>query len=485
MSVLSVYFLIFLLLSTSIFYLVPNKVKPYWILVCNVYFYLQYGIKHFVFLFFSVVTVFIGAIIIDKTTEKKMKKVVLGLVLGVNIGVLFLVKFAPCIWGITQRLVMFDDSGIVEKIIVPIGISFYTLQVCGYLIDVYREKYVAEKDFMKFVAFSTFFPLILQGPISRYDQLAEQIFQKTRRRDIYHNYTYGAQLMLWGFFKKLVIADRASLMVNEVFNNSSTYSGAIVIVAILLYTLQIYTDFSGCVDICRGAAQLYGINVIENFKQPYFAISIQDFWKRWHIALSSWFRDYLYIPLGGNRKGTVRKYINLLVVFLVSGLWHGEGIHFIVWGLLQAIFQIIGATTLSFKEKVYEKLGINRSSRFAVLLQRIATFGLINVSWLFFRANGTVEAVKMLTSILRTSMMQNGLPIVAISYADFGILILSTLLLFVVSHYKEKGYSIRDVISQTILPVRWGIFLLAFVAVVIFGVYGPGYSDSAFIYMNF
>ena len=168
--------------------------------------------------------------------------------------------------------------------------------------------------------------------------------------------------MLWGFFKKLVIADRASLMVNEVFNNSSTYSGAIVIVAILLYTLQIYTDFSGCVDICRGAAQLYGINVIENFKQPYFAISIQDFWKRWHIALSSWFRDYLYIPLGGNRKGTVRKYINLLVVFFVSGLWHGEGIHFIVWGLLQAVFQIIGATTLSFKEKVYARLRINRSS---------------------------------------------------------------------------------------------------------------------------
>lgn len=481
MSILSVYFLLFLFLSVIVYYSISNKLKPFVILAANIYFYLQFGFKHIPFLFISVVTIFVGAILIDKFSRKVIKKLILGFLLFINIGFLFYVKFTPYLIGLAQRIITFDASNILKTIIVPVGVAFYTLQVCGYLIDVYRNKYSSEKNFLKFVAFSTFFPLMLQGPISRYDQLANQVYNKAKREYIYRNFTYGAQLMLWGFFKKLVIADRAAIYVNEVFDNYNSFSGFTIVVAILLYTIQIYTDFSGCVDICRGAAQLFGIDVIENFKQPYFAKSIQDFWRRWHIALSSWFRDYIYISLGGNRKGVFRKYINILIVFFVSGLWHGVGIHYIVWGLMQGIFQIIGAITLPVKEKISVRLKVNRESGIPLLIQHLTTFILINLSWLVFRANGTIAAINMFKSIFTFSPMS----LVNLTHLDFIILVLSILLVFTVSYYKEKGYSMRCELSKQILPIRWGIFLFLFVAVVIFGIYGPGYSDSSFIYMNF
>jgi D-alanyl-lipoteichoic acid acyltransferase DltB (MBOAT superfamily) len=278
-----------------------------------------------------------------------------------------------------------------------------------------------------------------------------------------------------------VIADRAALLVNEVFNNYPSYSGWIVAIAILLYTIQIYTDFSGCVDICRGAAQLFGINVMENFKQPYFAISIQDFWRRWHIALSGWFRDYVYFPLGGSRKGTFRKYMNILIVFFVSGLWHGVGFHYIVWGLMQGIFQIIGGITLPAKEKICSVLKIRRSNKLSLFVQHVFTFILINLSWLVFRANGTLAAVNMFKSIFTF----HPATIIKLTHIDCIILGLSCLVVFCVSYYKEKGLSVRDKLSKHILPIRWGIFLLLFATVVVFGIYGPGYSDSSFIYMGF
>lgn len=481
MSILSVYFVAFLLLLSAVYYITPNKIKPIIILVGNFYFYYQFGLTHLSFLLFSTLTVFAGAILLEKAQKSTTKKAVLWLVLFINIGFLFYSKFTPYLLNLAQKIVTFNSTNILKTVVVPIGISFYTLQVCGYLIDVYREKYCAEKNLLKFTAFATFFPLMLQGPISRYDQLANQIYNKAKPKDIYRNFTYGSQLMLWGFFKKLVIADRAAILVNEVFDNYSSYSGWNVIIAILLYTIQIYTDFSGCVDICRGAAQLFGIDVIENFNQPYFAKSTQDFWRRWHIALSSWFRDYIYISLGGNRKGIFRKYLNILIVFFVSGLWHGVGIHYIVWGLMQGAFQIIGAVTNPVKEKICAKLKINREIGLPLFIQHFITFILINLSWLVFRANGTIAAIEMFKSIFTFSPQS----MVNLTHLDMIILVISLLIVFSVSYYKEKGYSIRNEMAKQILPIRWGIFLLLFIAVVLFGIYGPGYSDSAFIYMNF
>lgn len=473
MSILSLEFLAFLALLVLVYYLVPHRCRPYILLLGNLFFYLQFDVRYVPFLLFMILTVFFGAFALEKSAAQG-KKWILGSILVLNIGLLFFVKFGPGLLEIVGRPAAF---------LVPLGISFYTLQLCGYLIDVYRGKYPAERNFFKFAAFSTFFPLMLQGPISRYDQLAHQLFSAEKKTDIYENLTYGAQLMLWGFFQKLVIADRAAILVNHVFANHAESSGILILGAILLYTLQIYTDFSGCVDICRGAAQMLGIQVMENFRRPYFARSIQDFWKRWHISLSCWFRDYLYIPLGGNRKGTVRKYVNLLIVFFVSGLWHGVGVHFLVWGILQAVFQILGALTLPAKTAFCQKHGINRESRGYRLLQHGFTFLLINLSWLFFRAESTTDAVQMLRGIFRFLPLPGSIS--GFGLWDVAILFGAAALLFVVSLYREKGLHIRQTVANLQLPVRWIIYLAALTAVLLLGIYGPGYSDNAFIYMNF
>lgn len=369
------------------------------------------------------------------------------------------------------------------KIIIPIGISFYTLQLCGYCIDVYLKKYPAEINFFKYASFSLFFPIILQGPISRYDQLGKQLFNEKDTNNFYENLTFGTQLILWGFFKKLVIADRCALIVNLVFNNHANYFGLPVLVASILYTLQIYTDFSGCVDISRGVARIFGIDLIDNFRQPYFSTSIQDFWKRWHISLSSWLRDYVYIPLGGNRKGKTRKFFNLIFTFLVSGLWHGVGVHFIIWGLLQAILQIISTLTIGIREKACNILHIDRKRNAYKVFQIAITICLINFSWIFFRADGSMVAVQMVSSIFKDVNLSGLLEIT--DFTDLIIILLSTLLLFIVSTFKYEGRSVRKMIARCNLPVRWTIWIMLLFIVVIFGVYGPGYSSASFIYMNF
>ncbi len=483
MSILSVAFLTFLLILAVIYHIAPPKLKPYIILAGNIYFFLQFDIRYSIFLLFSIVTVFFATILMEKVESVIAKKTVISITLILNIGVLFFVKYVPWLLGLASKVLPFDTSGFAAKIIVPVGISFYTLQICGYMIDVYRNKYAAEKNFFKFASFSTFFPLMLQGPISRYDQLADQLWYQNKRDEIYHNFTYGAQLMLWGFFKKLVIADRAAIAVNAVFADDSQFSGIAVIIGILCYTVQIYTDFSGCVDISRGAAQLFGINVMENFKHPYFATSIQDFWKRWHIALSSWLRDYVYISLGGNRKGAVRKYINMIIVFFVSGLWHGVGFHYIVWGLLQAFYQIIGALTLKPKKKFCELLHIDRESSVFKFYQRFVTFILVNISWVVFRANGTTAAINILKSAVSFKSYAEIIP--GLDFFDTVVLVAAIAVLYFISYYQNKGYHMRDEISKTVTPVRWTIFLLAFVIILILGIYGPGFSSASFIYMNF
>lgn len=477
MSILSLSFLLFLLILVAMYYLLPGRCSPYVILLGNVYFYLQFGYRHGVFLLLSVLLTFFGALLIQRAPTPRYKKLVLWAVLVLNIGFLFFVKFTPYLLG----LLAVDAGGLAEHILVPVGVSFYTLQVTGYCIDVYRGKYPAQRNLLKYAAFGTFFPLMLQGPISRYDQLSTTLFQPCRRGAFYKNLTSGSQLMLWGFFKKLVIADRAAMLVNTVFENYPSYAGSAILVAALCYTLQIYADFSGCVDICRGAAELFGIRVMDNFKQPYFAVSIQDFWRRWHIALSSWLRDYVYFPLGGNRKGTVRKYLNLLIVFFVSGLWHGVGIHYLVWGLLQGVLQIVGALTLSLRQTACRLLRINRESEGYIWVRRLFTLGLVTFSWVIFRATGTIAAVRMLRSVWLPSTGAS----LGLDLLDWAILLAGVLVLLVVSHYREKGCSIRGAVAATPIPVRWSAYLALFLAVLVFGIYGPGFSESAFIYMSF
>lgn len=480
MSILSISFLIYLLVVIGGYYLLPAKASPYVILAANVYFYLQFGVGSAICLLAAALCTYLAGLFLPKL-KAAAKKALLSGVLVLNLGFLFAVKFTPYILGNLQRFWTFDPSPLTDSLIVPLGVSFYTLQLCSYCIDVYREKQEAERNPLRYLAFASFFPLMLQGPISRYGQLAPQLFAGKDGSKFYENLTAGAQLMLWGFFKKVVIADRAGMLVDQVFNHYTEYAGWPLVLAAFCYTLQIYADFSGCVDICRGAAKTLGIDLIDNFRQPYFAVSIQDFWKRWHRSLSSWFRDYLYIPLGGNRKGTARKYANVLIVFFASGLWHGVGIHYIVWGILQGVYQLIGAWTLPLRERLCRGLRLNRESTPFQWFQRCITLVLVTVSWVIFRANGTVAAFRMLGGMVAPAVNAG----LGVDRIDLLILLMGALVLLVTSYYREKGISIRAKVGECVLPVRWAVYLLLYAVVLILGIYGPGFSASSFIYMNF
>lgn len=253
------------------------------------------------------------------------------------------------------------------------------------------------------------------------------------------------------------------------------------------YSIQIYTDFSGCVDICRGISEVLGIELVNNFRRPYFSTSIKDFWRRWHISLSSWLRDYVYIPLGGNRKGTLRKYLNILIVFSVSGIWHGVGINFFIWGLLHGLYQMLDGVTLKFREKLMALLGLSHdvfSFRFG---QRIWTFGLVSIAWIFFRAptlNDAWSVIKRLFVfnpwvLTDGSYLKHGL-----DAKDLDVLVVSLVVLLVVSMLQEKG-SVRQMIKKQALWFRWCIYLMALFGTLVFGIYGPGYDAGQFIYMQF
>ena len=481
MSYLSIYFLTFVTLALFAYYIVPLKFRKYILLCTSIAFYLFFEIKYSLFLLFSIITTYVAGLLMNGKTKKR-KKVVLIITLLLNIGVLLFVKFAN--YSINLINIITHTNQLQKlSIIVPIGISFYTLQAVGYLVDVYKEKYMPERNFLKYTSFMSLFTIIVQGPISRFDQLANQLWEPHRLK--YDNIKYGAQLALYGFFKKMVIADRMAILVDTVFNNYMQYSGLTIIAACIFYSIQIYTDFSGCVDICRGISQMFGINLTNNFDHPYFATSIKDFWRRWHISLSSWLRDYIYIPLGGNRKGKIRKYINILIVFLVSGLWHGVGLSYIAWGLIHGLYQIIGEVISKLKDGINKILKTNKEVFSYTFGQRVITFILVTFAWIFFRANSFRGAINMIKIIFTSQTIKiSELLKLGLDVQDYIVLGISVGILLVVSILQTK-FKIREKLSRQNLWFRWTVYLLAIFSVLIFGVYGTNYDNATFLYMQF
>lgn len=483
MSIISLTFLGFTALVFLCYFLMPMKLRPYVLLAANLCFYACFGLKAFFFLFTTVLTSFFASLSMERASAKK-KKTVLTLAIVLNIGLLLIVKYLNYSLGLLFGL--FDLQAPMFSIIVPLGIAFYTMQAVSYCVDVYRGKYQAERNFVRYLLYMSYFPVIMQGPISRYDQLANQL--TTPHKFSYDTMKSGLSVALYGLFKKMVIADRAALLVDQVFGNYESYSGIPIVIAALLYTLQIYADFSGCVDICRGVSEVLGIRLTENFKHPYFAISIKDFWRRWHCSLSSWFRDYIYIPLGGSRKGRFRKYVNITVVFLASGLWHGVGLQFIAWGLLHAVYQIIGDLTASPRKKLYTCCQTDTSSFSFRLGQQIFTLGMVTLAWIFFRAESLSAALSMVFSIFRGlnfwNLTDGTLLTLGLDSKDWDVLLASFCVLLTVSLLQQHG-SVREGLQKQTAWFRYCIYLFAVLAVLIFGMYGPGYSAAQFIYMQF
>ena len=309
----------------------------------------------------------------------------------------------------------------------------------------------------------------------------------------YKQFCFGLQLALWGLFKKLVISNRLNMITNEIFDKNNEYTGIIMLLSGICYALELYTDFSGAVDISRGIAQSMNIDLSQNFNFPNSAISIKDFWSRWHISLSTWLRDYIYIPLGGNRKGSFRKYINITITFIISGLWHGVGFKFIIWGLLHAFYQILADLIVNILNKIKEVLKykkilslISDNNNLETFISKFITFILVSIAWIFFRALNWKTAYTMVKKINKKFLSSIGKLIESgsIDKKDFIVLIISLLILYIFERTSQK-IQVRKKISKFYLPFRWSLYILLIHIIIIFGVYGEGYNPANFIYMGF
>lgn len=489
-------FFLFFPIVCLFYYIIPQKIRWLWILITSYFFYFSWNQKLPLLLLFSTITTYIGGIgiqYVKKRVERPRKfgqKMILFSCFSLNIGILFFYKYLDFFFLNLNKVLSRIHFTQVENpfsFILPLGISFYTFKVLSYLMDNYRGKIDAEKNLLKYAAYVAFFPTMVSGPIDRAISTIPQITESKNFR--FENVKHGLWLMLWGYFQKVVIADRLALMVNEVFNNQEIYvhSGVIGIVASVFYSFQIYCDFSGYSDIAIGAAQVLGFTVSENFRRPYFAKSIVDFWKRWHISLTTWFRDYLYIPLGGNRVSKIRHFLNIMIVFIVSGLWHGAGWNFIFWGFLHGSFQIIEKIlTPIFQTKIhnmktYGTFGFKTA-------QTLFTFCLVNFAWIFFRSESLEHAFTFIRGIFRfnPSLLFNAnLFTFGMDRTNFEITIFSLLILFVVNWLQRDQSSLREKIDNQPLWFRWMLIIGCIFFILVYGIYGPSYDVNQFIYSGF
>lgn len=347
----SLTFAIFLLIVFIVYWALPHKYRWLVLLIASYYFYACWSPKYVVLILISTIPTYIAAILLEREESLLRRKFILTATLLVCLGLLFFFKYFNFVSGsISELLILFSvrPQPVTLNILLPIGISFYTFQSLGYVIDVYRGKVHPEHHFGIYATFISFFPQLVSGPIGRADSLLPQI--KSKKSFQYSEATYGLKLMAWGFFKKLAIADVVAQYVDTSYASLRTCSGFDLLIVVFFFTIQIYCDFSGYSDIVIGTAKLMGINLMTNFKSPYFSKSIKEFWSRWHISLSTWFRDYVYIPLGGNRCSKPKHYLNLMITFLASGLWHGANWTFVAWGGIHGLAQVMEASFVKKKE---------------------------------------------------------------------------------------------------------------------------------------
>lgn len=486
MEICSVPFLIFVGALLLLYMLLPAKLRrlqPWLLLAASLGFYLSFGKQALVYVIATGLSAYGAALLTERYPKKSRLWNALHLILA--LGLLLLLKYRGFFNAAVFRggLGFLDRNPVLSRhLVLPLGISFYTLSAIAYTQDVARGKIAAEKNPFRFLLFLLYFPHILQGPIARYDRLAPQLC--TEHSFDWNGFVRGLERMLWGYFKKLVIADRAAILVNAVYAHAAVRGGTELFLASLFYTLEIYADFSGCVDIMSGVSELFGITLDANFAQPYLARSLNGFWRRWHISLSTWFRDYVYIPLGGNRKGAARRWLNLMLVFLISGFWHGAGWNFIAWGAFHGGYQILEHLLYA---RILKKKAEEVPVRYA-WLQRLVTFHVVNFAWIFFR----IPSLRTGLKILRAILLRPSLWVLSGEITSFGldaqemlVLLLAAALLLTVDILNSRGVSARDVLAAQPLAVRWLVLLAGLGAVLVFGIYGLEYDAGTFIYMQF
>jgi len=465
------------------YYLIPAFTRQYYLLLINLLFYASFGYQYIVVVMIEALVSWGASVLFASKDifsgigdDNKKRKLVLIIAITLLTSILLFFKLG----------VKFSDS-----IVAPLGISFYTLQALSYIVDVYNRKIEAEKNPLKLLVFLSFFPTITSGPIYRYTD-----FVKCYNRNLielkaeYYNIVSGIIYVLYGYFLKLVIAERAAIPVNYIFDEFApeNYGGAALAIIAATYSVQIYADFAGYSAIVIGIAQIIGYDIPENFKAPYLSRNIKEFWSRWHISLSSWLKDYIYIPLGGNRKGKIRKYFNIMITFIVSGFWHGGGLHFIVWGALHGAYQIIGDIIWPLKKRLANRMGIVENSAFHRLIERTVTFMLVTIAWIFFRT-GIKDAIRMIMHVFlypRVDYLISG-GLWELGLSPFGWIMLwgGILVMVLVDRLMYRGLRIDQVIYNQGMLARSVSIVTICLVVLIFGIYGDQHDASYFVYRDF
>ena len=484
-------FLVFFPAVLLVYFLVPAKWRYLWLLAASYYFYMCWNASYALLMLTSTAITYLSGIGMQAVQQRgrsaewvqKWKKGFVAGSFAINLAILFFFKYFHFVVDTINRVLEILHLRILSPgldVLLPVGISFYIFQALSYTMDVYRGDIRAERNFLRYALFVSFFPQLVAGPIERSKNLLNQIEDLPRfRLWNFDRVKSGLLLMLWGYFLKLVISDRTAIAVNAVFDHYEDYGPVELAAGAVLFSFQIYCDFNGYSTIAKGAAQVMGFTLMDNFRQPYLAQDIRDFWRRWHISLTSWFTDYLYIPLGGNRKGLARQCVNIMIVFLTSGLWHGAAWTYVLWGALHGGFQVIG----NLRRKCLKR-GSREKKGWRKLLAGIITFLLVTFSWILFRAESVSQAkgylLRMFEGEGTLSFVDMGL-----SQADWIVLALAGIILLVVDLLHEHGVKIRRAVEHRPLGIRWFLYAAAVWSIVLFGIYGSGYDASQFIYFQF
>lgn len=490
----SLHFLFFFPTVVAIYFALPGRFRWMLLLAASYYFYMCWKAEYAILIVVSTLIDYFAVLGMARQTEQRKKRKFLALSLASNLGILFAFKyfnfFSDSVRGVLGQFNVFYDTPAFH-VLLPVGISFYTFQTLSYTIDVYRGRLEPERHLGIFAVYVAFFPQLVAGPIERATHLLPQ-FRKTFRFD-YERAASGLHLILWGLFKKVAIADRLSFYVDRIYNDPTAWTGLPVIVATYFFAIQIYCDFSGYSDIAVGTARIMGFDLMRNFERPYLATDVGTFWRRWHVSLSTWFRDYVYLPLGGNRVSKGRWYANLLIVFLVSGLWHGARWTFVIWGALHGAYLVAAVVTKSARAKLRRSVGLERVPRLARWLQVAITFHLVLFAWVFFRANTVSDAfvilsqatmnlgqhVQWVLALDRGALADLLLHAVGIGWMDFAVLVGLVGLLVAAELVEELGPPRLAPRYAQFARLAWNDALL-----VLFLLFGA-FDQQAFIYFQF
>lgn len=522
------YVFLFLPVVIIIYNIMPKKIRPLILLIASFIFFFMISSKLIIFLILSIISIYLSGIIMEKINNKrdlilenankedkkgikikykKIKKNVLIISIIFNVSFLFFFKYLN-FFEINLNYIL-DYLNIeyrfsVIKYIAPIGISFYTLQALSYLVDVYNDKIKADKNILRLSLFMSFFPQIMEGPIARYNDTAKKLYEGIKVN--YHNFCFGYQRIIYGLFKKFIIADRLNIMVSLVFKDYINYSGTIIAMGVIGYTIMLYMEFSGTMDVVIGTGEVFNVKIPENFRQPFFSKNISEFWTRWHISLGLWFKDYIFYPVSlskpmkrmmiktrkilGNHIGPlISGAIALFAVWSLNGLWHGAGWTFLFYGLYQFTLILSGNLFEPVIKTICSKLHINRKNIIYRIFQSIKMTIFVFIGELFFRAPTLSIGFGMLKKIFtdfKVNTLYNGdLFNLGLDKMDFLVILISLIFIFIISLLKERGLNIRDRIAKKNIYMRWFLYLALVLFIIIFGASGTGYIPVDPIYADF